>query len=51
MIRERNTGSGRSYAAVYPGIPAGRYIVWQDCDTPAGTIAIEGGQVARFTLG
>jgi hypothetical protein len=50
MVRERVTGSGRSYAAVYPGVPAGRYIVWRDADTPAGTVTIAGGEVARFTL-
>ncbi|MCW2933420.1 MAG: glycosylphosphatidylinositol specific phospholipase d1 [Actinomycetia bacterium] len=50
LVRERITGSGKGYAAVYPGIPAGRYIVWRDADTPAGRITIEGGEVARFTL-
>jgi hypothetical protein len=50
MVRERVTGSGTSYAAVYPGVPAGRYIVWRDADTPAGTVTIAGGEVARFTL-
>jgi len=49
MVRERITGSG-SYAAVYPGIPAGQYIVWREADTPAGVVTIEGGEVARFTL-
>ena len=51
MVRERVTGLGTSYAAVYPGVPAGRYIVWRDADTPAGTVTIAGGEVARFTLG
>jgi hypothetical protein len=50
MVRERITGNGRSYAAVYPGIPAGRYIVWRDADTPAGIVTIAGGEVSRFTL-
>jgi len=50
MVRERVTGSGTSYAAVYPGVPAGRYIVWRDADTPAGTVTIVGGEVARFWL-
>ena len=50
MVRERVTGGGRSYAAVYPGVTAGRYIVWRDADTPAGTVTIVGGEVARFWL-
>lgn len=50
LVRERVTGTGVSYAAVYPGVPAGRYTVWRDSRTPAGTVTVIGGQVARFTL-
>jgi hypothetical protein len=50
MVRERMTASGTSHAAVYPGVPAGQYTVWRDAGTPAGTVTIAGGQVARFTL-
>jgi hypothetical protein len=50
LVRERVTVAGVSYAAVYPGVPAGRYTVWRDHRTPAGTVTITGGQVARFTL-
>ena len=50
LVRERVTGTGVSYAAVYPGVPAGQYIVWRDSRTPAGTVTVSGGQVARFTL-
>jgi hypothetical protein len=50
LVRERITGNGRSYAAVYPGIPAGQYVIWRDADTPAGIVTVEGGEVARFTL-
>jgi hypothetical protein len=48
LVRERVTASGTSYAAVYPGVPAGQYTVWRDADTAAGTITVSGGQVARF---
>ena len=51
LVRERVTASGTSYAAVYPGVPAGRYIIWRDSEgTPAGTVTVIGGEVARFTL-
>jgi len=51
LVRERVTGTGTSYAAVYPAVPAGRYIIWRDQEgTPAGTVTVEGGHVARFTL-
>ena len=28
LVRERITASGTSHAAVYPGVPAGRYTIW-----------------------
>ena len=49
LVRERHTETGVSFAAVYPGVPAGKYTVWRDPDTAAGTVTIEGGQVTRFT--
>ena len=48
LVRERHTASGISFAAVYPGVPAGEYTIWQDPGTPAGTVTITGGQVSRF---
>ena len=48
MVRERGTAAGTSYAAVYPGVPAGTYTVWRDHDTPAGTVTIDGGRVTRY---
>lgn len=48
MVRERVTPAGTSYAAVYPGVPAGQYTVWRDSATPAGTVTITGGHAATF---
>jgi len=48
LVRERVTASGTSYAAVYAGVPAGRYTVWGDDGAPVGTAVISGGQVASF---
>jgi hypothetical protein len=48
LVRERHTAAGASYAAVYPQVPAGQYTVWRDAGTPAGTITVASGQVARF---
>lgn len=50
LVRERHTTSGISFAAVYPGVPAGEYTVWRDADTPAGTVTIAGGEVSTFLL-
>jgi hypothetical protein len=48
LVRERVTAGGTSYAAVYPGVPAGQYTIWRDAVVPAGTITVGGGQVASF---
>lgn len=50
QVRERNTAAGTSYAAVYVGLPAGDYAVWQDPDTPAGRVTIRGGEITHFSL-
>jgi hypothetical protein len=41
-------GDAAVYAAVYPGLPAGLYTIWRDAQTPAGTVQVEGGQVASW---
>jgi hypothetical protein len=38
-VRPRHVPSGTRYAAVYPGLPAGRYTVWRDREHPAATAA------------
>jgi hypothetical protein len=49
QVRER-LGPDRqiSYAAVYPGLAAGRYVVWRDADAHAGSVTITGGQVSTW---
>ena len=42
-VRQRRTAAQVQYAAVYPGLPAGEYIVWRDAATPALTITVTGG--------
>ena len=49
MVRERHTDPV-SFDAVYPDLHEGDYTVWSDEHTPAGTIAITGGQITRFRL-
>jgi hypothetical protein len=48
LVRERRTAIGRSYAAVYPALPAGEYTVWRPDGAPAGQVTIHGGQASRF---
>jgi hypothetical protein len=48
LVRERRTGQGITYAAVYPGLAADEYTVWLDDGNPAGRVTIRGGQVTRF---
>jgi hypothetical protein len=47
LVRERQVSGTTTYAAVYPALPAGDYIIWRDRATPAGTVTIAGGQVTR----
>ncbi|GGL90122.1 MULTISPECIES: phospholipase [Micromonospora] len=47
-VRERRVRDGTFHSAVYPDLPAGRYTVWWDDDTPAGAISVTGGVVAEF---
>ncbi|MBV9094760.1 MAG: hypothetical protein JO132_12940 [Streptosporangiaceae bacterium] len=44
-VRPRHLPGATSYAAVYPGLPAGRYTIWRDRGTPAATVAVAGGRV------
>jgi hypothetical protein len=44
-VRERPGRRGTRYAAVYAGLAAGDYTVWQDHDTPVSTVTVTGGQV------
>ena len=45
QVRPRHMPNVTRYAAVYPGLRAGRYLVWRDGQRPAATVIITGGQV------
>jgi hypothetical protein len=44
-VRRRYTPGGVRYAAVYPGLAAGDYVVWGDATTSAMIVTVAGGQV------
>jgi hypothetical protein len=44
-VRERRTGAGVWFAAVYPGLPAGRYTIWRDARAPVAAATITSGHV------
>lgn len=48
LVRERETAAGIRYAAVYPGLAVGRYLIWRYMGTPVGEVTIDGGMVTRF---
>ncbi|MGD0555446.1 MAG: hypothetical protein ABSA93_10755 [Streptosporangiaceae bacterium] len=50
VVRARQTGSGVRYAAVFPLLSAGNYIIWRDAITVAGTVTIRGGRVTTCRL-
>ena len=45
-VRPRPMRGQTRYAAVYPGLAAGRYTIWRDQRTPAAAATIIGGQVS-----
>jgi hypothetical protein len=45
QVRQRHVGGTVHYAAVYPGLHAGDYVLWRDSGAPAMTVTITGGQV------
>jgi hypothetical protein len=50
-VSERQPGGSEpdvSYAAVYPSLAAGRYVIWRDAEIPAGTITIAGAKVTTW---
>ena len=48
QVRPRHLPGETRYAAVYPGLTAGRYTVWRDAHRPAAavTVTVTGGQVS-----
>jgi hypothetical protein len=50
VVRVREAPGGPVYAAVFPAVAAGDYVVWRDGATKAGTVLVHGGQVASFRL-
>ena len=44
-VPERRTGAGMWFAAVYPGLPAGRYTSWRDACTSVAAATITSGGV------
>jgi hypothetical protein len=45
-VRPRHVAGGTQYAAVYPDLAPGSYIVWADDDTPATTVTVIAGSAA-----
>jgi hypothetical protein len=45
QVRQRLTSGGTKFAAVYPGLAAGDYIIWRDASIPVMTVTVDGGQV------
>jgi hypothetical protein len=46
QVHERRFHGHSVFAAVYPDLKAGDYIIWQNESTPAGEVTIVGGEVA-----
>jgi hypothetical protein len=48
LVRERRTATKTLYAAVYPALAEGDYVVWDEGGIPAGRVSIRGGRATRF---
>ena len=46
QVRPRPMPGETRYAAVYPGLRAGRYTIWHDEQNPAAVVTVTGGQVS-----
>jgi hypothetical protein len=46
QVHERRLHGHAVFAAVYPDLQAGDYIIWKNDTTPAGGVTIVGGEVA-----
>jgi hypothetical protein len=45
-VLERRIGDRPVFAAVFPGLRAGDYDIWEDAENPSATVSIVGGKVA-----
>jgi hypothetical protein len=48
QVRERRAGGTVQYAAVYPGLAAGDYVIWRDDTAAVATVTVTGGKVASY---
>ena len=48
-VRARYVRSGVTFCVVIDSLPEGRYVVWQDQDTPLTQVQVRGGAVAEVT--
>ncbi|WP_433790175.1 phospholipase [Actinoplanes sp. CA-252034] len=48
-VRARYVRSGVTFCVVIDSLPEGRYVVWQDDDTPLTQVEVTGGAVAEVT--
>jgi hypothetical protein len=46
QVLERRVKNRPVFAAVFPGLRAGDYDIWEDAMDPSGSVAIVGGEVA-----
>ena len=47
-VLERRISGRPVFAAVFPGLRAGDYDIWENATNPSGTVTIAGGEVATI---
>ena len=43
-VRQRQLPDRVQFAAVYPGLPSGKYVIWRDATARAAVVTVTGGQ-------
>lgn len=50
MVRERQVEPHPRYDAVYPDLPAGHYLIWQDAASAVARVEVRGGQITWYAM-
>ncbi|WP_433825161.1 phospholipase [Actinoplanes sp. CA-015351] len=48
-VRARYVRGGVTFCVVIDALPQGRYLIWQQGDTPLAEVEVRGGSVAEYT--
>jgi hypothetical protein len=50
VVRERRVGGRRTFAALFPALPVGDYVIWSGGQPVADRVSVASGEVTQTTL-